>query len=83
MIDLLGMRVAVNDAITYGTVPARKHTKRKGTAYHRRIQKKWTKRFGTRVVEFAFVLNPSMLGLPNAPHVVMSSRAFAMARNLR
>ncbi len=82
MIALHGMRVVVNDAITYGTVPARKHTKRKGTAYHRRIQKKWTKRFGTRVVQFAFALNPRMLGLPNAPHVVMSSRALAMMRNL-
>ena len=47
------------------TVPKRKHKKRRGqtAAYHRRIQKKWTKRFGMTVEQCAFFLDGGQFGM--------------------
>jgi hypothetical protein len=46
------------------TVPAKRHKKRRSQteAYHRRVQKKWTKRHGTKQVPAAYMLDDSVLG---------------------
>ena len=38
-----------------------KHRWRQSVAYHRRIQKKWTKRFGTTTVPAAYMINGGTL----------------------
>ena len=49
----------------YTFEPVKKHKRRssQSDAYHRRVQKKWTKRFGTQKVPCAFVVNGSIAGL--------------------
>ena len=44
--------------------PERKHKKRhnQNEAYHRRVQKKWTKRWGTKQVPCAYLINNAALG---------------------
>lgn len=44
---LYGMKIIVNELLqeTFQTI-ARVHTKYKDTSYHKRIQKKWIKRYG-------------------------------------
>jgi hypothetical protein len=40
-----------------------KHRSNQRASYHRRIQKKWLKRFGTKRVPCAFMVNGSILGM--------------------
>lgn len=56
----MGMRVIES---VFARAPARRHKKRRGMseAYHRRIQKKWNKRFG--YVPAALLLNTAVLDL--------------------
>lgn len=46
------------------TAPAKRHKKRRNQteAYHRRVQKKWTKRWGTKQVPAAYVVDNSAIG---------------------
>ncbi|MEY2875905.1 MAG: hypothetical protein RLZZ373_3276 [Pseudomonadota bacterium] len=46
------------------TVPAKRHKKRRNQtdAYHRRVQKKWSERHGTKQVPAAYVLDNSVIG---------------------
>lgn len=46
------------------TVPAKRHKKRRNQteAYHRRVQKKWTKRHGTKQVPAAYMVDNSVIG---------------------
>lgn len=64
---LLGIRLAPapphTDKLFQTTVPNRKHkkTRHQTEAYHKRIQKKWNKRFGTREQWHALVMDPGLL----------------------
>ena len=46
------------------TVPVKRHKKRRNQreAYHRRVQKKWTKRHGTKQVPAAYMIDNSVIG---------------------
>lgn len=46
------------------SAPMREHKKRKNQteAYHRRVQKKWAKRFGTKQVPAAYLIDNGVLG---------------------
>lgn len=46
------------------TVPVKRHKKRRNQteAYHRRVQKKWTKRHGTKQVPTAYVIDNGVIG---------------------
>jgi hypothetical protein len=57
----------VESPMAVRTVPARQHKKRSNQtpAYHARIQKKWTKRFGTKQVPCAYQLNGKQFGMDN------------------
>lgn len=50
------------------TEPARMHKKRRNqsSAYHRRVQKKWVKRWGTKQVPCAYLIDNGVLGLPGS-----------------
>lgn len=58
---LFGMQVRVSQALEGMRMPVRRHKKRRNqsVAYHRRIQKKWTKRWGTAPV--AVLMNDQFL----------------------
>jgi hypothetical protein len=45
-------------------VPVKRHKKRRNQteAYHRRVQKKWTKRHGTKQVPAAYMIDNSVIG---------------------
>ena len=64
---LFGIKVHTSPyAYTYEPVKKHKHRSNQRASYHRRIQKKWTKRFGTKKVPCAFFFNGAALGLgPN------------------
>lgn len=46
------------------TVPVKRHKKRRNQteAYHLRVQKKWTKRHGTKQVPAAYMIDNSVIG---------------------
>ena len=46
------------------TVPVKRHKKRRNQreAYHRRVQKKWTKRHGTKQLPDAYMIDNSVIG---------------------
>jgi hypothetical protein len=50
-------------AYTYEPIKKHKHRSNQRASYHRRIQKKWAKRFGTKKVPCAFMVNGSILGM--------------------
>lgn len=61
---LSGIRIHSSPyAYTYEPIKKHKHRSNQRDSYHRRIQKKWTKRFGTKKVPCAFVVNGSVLGM--------------------
>lgn len=63
MVDIYGMEVRESRfAVT--REPARKHEKKAGQSdnYHRRITKKWLKRFGQRAVPCMYRLGPQITG---------------------
>lgn len=55
----------VESPMAVQSVPKRSHKKRRNQteAYHRRIQKKWTKRFGMKDVPCAYQINGGRFGL--------------------
>lgn len=56
LVDALGINILVNGHLPKRTIPLRQHKLRHGhTAYHKRIQKKWAKRFGTKEVDCWYV----------------------------
>jgi len=61
------------NALATSEEPVRRHKKRRNQteAYHRRIQKKWTKRFGTRHVPAAYMLNLEACGLGHGRAMVV------------
>lgn len=66
----------------YTRVPNREHKKRRGMseAYHRRIQKKWTKRYGTRQEPCIIFMNPRAVGLPMEEMLALPPGYIAMLR---
>ena len=55
----------VESPMAMQSVPKRVHKKRRNQteAYHRRVQKKWTKRFGMKHVPFVYQLDGGRFGL--------------------
>lgn len=75
--------IQVPDNLLERQVPVRRHKKRanQSAAYHRRIQKKWNKRWGTKTVRSAYLLNPGVLGLsPDAMVLAAGRREIAAMR---
>lgn len=65
------------------SVPVKKHAKRKGSAaYHRRVQKKWTKRYGMKQERVAYVVDMAALGLGGGREVFINPSVLAMIRGL-
>lgn len=62
--NLFGMDIRLSPLNIYKRVPWREHKRRKGQslAYHLRVQKKWTKRYGTKKVPCILLLNNSVIG---------------------
>lgn len=59
-----GVKVMANPAIPETEeVPARKHIKKQwmSESYHKRIQKKWIKRFGTKAVMPFYFIGPGVV----------------------
>lgn len=54
----------VSNPLATTSVPVRKHKKRRNQseAYHRRVQKKWTKRFGVKLVPSAYMVDERAIG---------------------
>lgn len=54
----------VSNPLATTSVPVRKHNKRRNQseAYHRRVQKKWTKRFGVKNVPSAYMIDNRVIG---------------------
>jgi hypothetical protein len=70
-LELLAGRIAPNgplqvheSPLALQTVPVKRHKKRRNQreAYHRRVQKKWTKRHGTKQVPAAYMIDNSVIG---------------------
>jgi hypothetical protein len=57
-----GVRFVVDDKICLFNVPVREHRRRRWMSdqYHRRIQKKWTKRFGVTIQDHSYYVNGVM-----------------------
>lgn len=60
---IAGLRIR-ESPLAVKSAPAKPHRKRRGQtdAYHRRVQKKWLKRFGTKQVPCAYMVDNSYLG---------------------
>lgn len=84
MSSLFGIPVRVIDSdLCKRVVPVKQHRKRRNqsASYHRRIQKKWTKRYGTRVEHVAYFVSPSAAGLLGmADFLAVSPRSFGVLR---
>lgn len=54
----------VSNPLATKSVPVRKHKKRRNQseAYHRRVQKKWTKRFGVKLVPSTYMIDNRVIG---------------------
>lgn len=54
----------VSSPLATRSVPVRVHKKRRNQsdAYHRRVQKKWTKRFGTKLVPSSYLIDNQAIG---------------------
>jgi hypothetical protein len=64
LFDVLGMRVYESPfAVTREPARNHKRTRHQTAAYHRRIQKKWLKRFGTIETPAVLMIDPSAAGL--------------------
>lgn len=79
---LFGIPVRVIDTdLCKRVVPIKRHTHRRNqsAAYHRRIQKKWAKRYGTKVENVAYFVSPAAAGLFGMPDfLAMSPRSFGL-----
>lgn len=61
---MFGMKV-IESPLAYMSQPNRVHKRRRWMrdSYHRRVQKKWTKRYGTHQVPCAIFMSPRAVGL--------------------
>ena len=82
--NMLGMKV-VESPLANMTVPNRKHKRRRWMSekYHKRIQKKWTKRFGTHQEPCAILFNPSILGMPLQEMMALPPGYISILRNFK
>jgi hypothetical protein len=80
--SLFGLKV-VESPLAYLLVPNRKHKRRRWMSdkYHQRIQKKWTKRFGTHQEPCAIFMSPRAVGLPMDDMLALPSGYVALIRN--
>lgn len=63
LMELLGIDVLVNENLPRYTRPVRRHKLRHGhAAYHKRIQKKWVKRFGVEEVDPWYAIASDVFG---------------------
>ena len=78
--NILGIQV-VTSPYCQRIVSLRQHKKRRNqsAAYHRRIQKKWTKRFGTRTELTAYMISGGPLG---PARIVVHPDYMATLRNM-
>ena len=83
MSTLLGIRIQQFPLPLEREVPARVHKRRRSqsASYHARVQKKWLKRWGTRVERYALIMNPNAAGLIGAPTVALDPRHMVTLRN--
>lgn len=68
--------IEVPDKLLERQAPVRthKHRRNQTAAYHRRVQKKWTKRWGTKTVRSMYLMNPSALGLGSDAMLLAAGR---------
>lgn len=81
---LFGMPVKIVESpYATRTIPKRTHKKRRNqsASYHRRIQKKWNKRYGMKTEQCAFVIDNRFLG-GFGQTLVMQPHHAAMIRGL-
>jgi hypothetical protein len=83
--SIFGVRIQQSRIPLERTVPNRAHKRRRNQTdgYHRRVQKKWTKRWGVRVERYALMANPQMVGLLGAPVMFVDPRDMVLLRGLR
>jgi len=66
--------------------PIRRHKRKRHqtAAYHKRIQKKWNKRYGTAKVPYIVFLDPKAAGLPSlgGPRLIAPPRLLGILRGL-
>jgi hypothetical protein len=64
-------------------VPVREHKKRRtqSASYHKRVQKKWVKRWGMKKERYALMFNPAALGMSGQPTMFLNPREMVMLRN--
>lgn len=69
---LFGMDIK-ESALAVTFEPRRSHKKRKwmSAAYHKRIQKKWNKRFGRNEIPGCWVIDTGLLGVGSAGKVLV------------
>lgn len=81
--NLFGINVTVHPLATM-TEPNRKHKRRRwmSESYHRRIQKKWDKRFGTHQEPCAFFISPGAVGMSGRDTLYVHPERMAVIRNL-
>lgn len=83
MNNFLGIPVRVSSLDFKRDVPNKKHKKRsnQSAAYHARIQKKWIKRFGTHVENYALIVNNRALGLNGKETLFIDKGTAVMLHN--
>ena len=80
MDDIFGIKI-FESPYCNRIVSVRKHKKRhnQSETYHRRVQKKWTKRFGTRIEKVAYLIGGQVFG---REMLIMHPEHVAILRNL-
>lgn len=82
MNSLLGDIQIIENSVCERLVPSRPHIKQRtqSEAYHRRIDKKWLKRYGRKVEHVAYFFQDPLTG---QQFTALGPRAIAMLRNLK
>jgi hypothetical protein len=83
-VNLFGIPVVAHPLVPLSmTVPNRKHRRRPWMSeqYHRRVQKKWNKRFGTHEENCAIFVSPGAAGLFGPDTYYMNPKGIAVLRN--
>lgn len=83
--SLFGLKI-IESPLAQMPEPNRVHKRRRGMSerYHRRIQKKWNKRFGVRMVPCAIFMSPGAVGLDflGGDKLVIHPERIGLIRNL-
>ena len=81
--SLFGIKV-VESPFAYMTVPNRKLVRKRwmSDTYFRRVQKKWTRRFGTHQEPCALFLSPRAVGLGMPDMLALPPGHIGLIRNL-